>query len=135
MIDDKDLRRTGLALADVDVDDQWLHEEHAAGQPATRRGTWNEAEAGPLFDDDVADQFRAEWLELQSRFVDDPNVSVREADELVSQLIRNITTALEDKRLALERQWKQGDKQATEDLRVALQRYRSFFQRLLALES
>ena len=133
MIDDKEIR--GGALADVDIDDDWLHAETKAAGPASSRGAWNEAESGPLFDEGAADQFRAEWLEIQSRFVDNPNLSVRDADELVNQLIRNITTALEDKRLALERQWKQGDRQATEDLRVALQRYRSFFQRLLALES
>ena len=119
----------------MDVDDDWLHSETKAEGPVSSRGAWNEAESGPLFADGAADQFRAEWLEIQSRFVDNPNLSVRDADELVNQLIRNITTALEDKRLALERQWKQGDRQATEDLRVALQRYRAFFQRLLALES
>lgn len=135
MIDDKDLRATSGARADVDVDDDWLHAETTAEGSASSRGTWNEAESGPLFTEGAADQFRAEWLEIQSRFVDNPNLSVRDADELVNQLIHKITTALEDKRLALERQWKQGDKQATEDLRVALQRYRSFFQRLLALES
>ena len=134
-MDAKATHETGIALADVDVNDEWLHEQSTAEHPATGRGTWNEAEFGRLFDDGEADQFRVEWLEIQSRFVDDPNISVRKADELVNQVIHNITTTLEDKRLTLERQWKQGDKQATEDLRLALQRYRSFFQRLLELEA
>lgn len=125
----------GAGIADVDVDDEWLNNEQAAEHLSASRAAWNEEEFGPLFDGPEADQFRAEWLEIQSRFVDDPNVSVRDADELVSRVIRNIMTALEDKRLSLERHRKQGDKQATEDLRIALQRYRSFFQRLLSLES
>ena len=135
MSDAKGSRQTGLVVADVDLDDEWLHAESSAERPSTNRGAWNEAEFGRLFDDGEADQFRAEWLEVQSRFVDNPNLSVRDADQLVNQVIHNITSTLEEKRLTLERQWKQGDKQATEDLRLALQRYRSFFQRLLELES
>jgi hypothetical protein len=33
----------------------------------------------------------------------------------------------------LEKRWGQGDSVSTEDLRLALQRYRSFFDRLLKL--
>src|SRR5687767_6742146 len=44
-----------------------------------------------LFENNEAEQFRAQWLEIQSRFVDDPSVSVKDADELVSSIIKNIT--------------------------------------------
>ena len=88
----------------------------------------------PLFENNEAEQFRSQWLEIQSRFVDDPSVSVKDADELVANVIKNITRTFADKRTSLETQWKSGDV-STEDLRVALKRYRSFFDRLLTLES
>ena len=88
----------------------------------------------PLFENNEAEQFRSQWLEIQSRFVDDPSVSVKDADELVASIIKNITRSFADKRTSMETQWKSGDA-STEDLRVALKRYRSFFDRLLTLES
>ena len=88
----------------------------------------------PLFEHNEAEQFRSQWLEIQSRFVDDPSVSVKDADELVAKVITNITRTFADKRTSMETQWKSGDV-STEDLRVALKRYRSFFDRLLTLES
>jgi hypothetical protein len=89
----------------------------------------------PLFERDEAEQFRAQWLDIQSRFVDDPSISVKDADELVASIIKNITRNFADKRMALETQWKSGDDVSTEDLRVTMKRYRSFFDRLLTLES
>ena len=89
----------------------------------------------PLFERDEAKQFRSQWLEIQSRFVDDPSVSVKDADELVANVIKNITRNFADKRTSLETQWKSGDDVSTEDLRVTMKRYRSFFDRLLTLES
>ena len=86
----------------------------------------------PLFENNEAEQFRSQWLEIQSRFVDDPSVSVKDADELVAKVITNITRTFADKRTSMEAQWKSGDV-STEDLRVALKRYRSFFDRLLTL--
>jgi hypothetical protein len=87
----------------------------------------------PLFVDSEAENFRTQWLEIQSRFVDDPRVAVKEADDLVADVIKNITRTFSDERMTLEDQWKSGDKVSTEDLRVAMQRYRSFFNRLLKL--
>jgi len=92
-------------------------------------------EYAPLFENKRADQFRSQWLEIQSHFVDDPAVSVKEADELVAQVIQNITRMFADERNSLETQWNSGDKVSTEDLRMALRRYRSFFDRLLSLEA
>ena len=89
----------------------------------------------PLFERDEAEQFRAQWLDIQSRFVDDPSISVKYADELEASIIKNITRNFADKCMALETQWKSGDDVSTEDLRVTMKRYRSFFDRLLTLES
>lgn len=86
-----------------------------------------------LFGNDEADQFRILWLEIQSNFVDDPFGSVREADELVSDVIENIRDTITNQKLLLEDQWK--SKVSTEELRIMLKRYQSFFERLLALEA
>lgn len=93
----------------------------------------NEDDYSPLFENNEAEKFRTQWLEIQSRFVDDPRVAVKEADDLVADVIKNITRTFSDERMTLENQWKSGDKVSTEDLRMALQRYRSFFNRLLKL--
>ena len=92
-------------------------------------------ELAPLFDMDAAEKFRTRWLAIQSKFVDDPNASVKQADDLVSDIIKSVTMNFADRRVSLEKQWNSGENVSTEDLRVALKRYRSFFDRLLMLES
>jgi hypothetical protein len=89
-----------------------------------------------LFEEDEADQFRSQWLNIQSKFVDDPHDAVKEADELVASVIKSITRSFADRRIGLENQWKSGQNNvSTEDLRLAIKRYRSFFNRLLSLKS
>ena len=99
-----------------------------------KNSTREDENFAPLFENNEAEQFRSQWLEIQSRFVDDPSVSVKDADELVAKVITNITRTFADKRTSMEAQWKSGDV-STEDLRVTMKRYRSFFDRLLTLES
>jgi hypothetical protein len=89
----------------------------------------------PLFDGQTAEQFRTRWLAIQSKFVDDPGASVKQADELVADVIQNVTRNFADRRGTLEQQWNGGAQASTEDLRIALKQYRSFFDRLLTLES
>jgi hypothetical protein len=100
----------------------------------TSPDTSREEDYVALFEDNEAEGFRTQWLDIQSRFVDDPSVAVKEADDLVAEVIKNITRSFADKRISLESQWKSGDV-STEELRVALKRYRSFFNRLLTLQS
>ena len=89
----------------------------------------------PLFEGDAAEKFRARWLAIQSKFVDDPRDSVKQADQLVADVIQNITNSFADRRGAMEKVWNGGGNTSTEDLRITLQRYRSFFERLLSLQS
>jgi hypothetical protein len=89
----------------------------------------------PLFDRDATEKFRTRWLSIQSKFVDDPGDSVKQADQLVDDLLQNIMRNFADRRGSLEKQWNGGANASTEDLRIALQQYRSFFDRLLTLES
>jgi len=84
-----------------------------------------------LFRDDELQSFRSRWDEVQGRFVDEPREAVQKADDLVSDLVEKLTSGFAETRSGLEEQWNEGEDASTEDLRVALMRYRSFFQRLL----
>jgi len=95
----------------------------------------SDEELAPLFEGDEAKKFRSRWLAIQSKFVDDPSDSVKQADDLVSDVIKSVTMNFSNRRIALEKQWNGEGKASTEDLRMAIKRYRSFFDRLLTLES
>src|SRR5215208_1553632 len=79
-----------------------------------------------------ADDYRSRWHKLQPQFVDDPRDTVASADSLVAELMQELASGFNDARAQLEEQWSRGDDVSTEDLRIALRRYRSFFERLLA---
>jgi hypothetical protein len=91
-----------------------------------------EREEAPLLGAEEASGFRTRWDAIQSQFVDDPRHAVVEADHLVAEAIQKLAQGFADERTELERQWDRGDDISTEDLRVSLQHYRTFFQRLLA---
>ena len=86
-----------------------------------------------LFSPDEAQRFRSRWDAVQTGFVDEPRKSVQEADNLVESVIQRLSQIFTDERGNLESQWESGDDVSTEDLRLALQRYRSFFTRLLSV--
>lgn len=88
---------------------------------------------GTLFADDELVGMRARWDSVQAGFVDDPRDCVQKADGLVSDLVDQLTNGFAQARSRLEEQWAQGEQASTEDLRVALKRYRSFFERLLSV--
>ncbi len=77
------------------------------------------------------DNLRERWDEVQAGFVDDPRTAVQNAQQLVSELVNELTETFSRERGTLEGQWSKGGEADTEALRVALQRYRSFFNRLL----
>ncbi|GGR18770.1 hypothetical protein GCM10010497_21040 [Streptomyces cinereoruber] len=77
------------------------------------------------------DAYRERWREIQGRFVDDPREAVHSADELVADVMKTLAEAFADHKHTLEGQWSEGRDADTEDLRVALREYRSFFNRLL----
>ena len=88
-------------------------------------------ETTPLFDQGQADGFQSEWESIQTGFVDEPRRAVERADALVADLMRRLATSFAQERNRLEAQWDRGDDVSTEDLRLSLRRYRSFFTRLL----
>jgi len=91
--------------------------------PATGNGLFAEHDAATL---------RKRWSDIQTAFVDEPRRSVEQADSLVAEVMKRLAEGFANERGSLERQWDRGDNVTTEDLRVALQRYRSFFDRLLS---
>ncbi len=90
-------------------------------------------ERAPLFAGNESSNLRAQWDSVQVAFVDDPRNAVQKADALVSETIKRLSEVFAAERQKLEEQWGRGADASTEDLRVALRRYRSFFTRLLEI--
>jgi hypothetical protein len=84
-----------------------------------------------LLNREESDQFRTRWNKIQGKFVDEPRSAVEQADELVTEVIELITEMFNNEHRSLEAQWNMGNDVSTEDLRIALQRYRSFFNSLV----
>jgi hypothetical protein len=93
----------------------------------------HEPERGPLFSADEAANLRSRWDTIQVSFVDEPRRSVQEADNLVATAMKRLAEQFAAERSTLEAQWARGSDISTEDLRLALRRYRSFFGRLLSV--
>ncbi len=87
----------------------------------------------PLFETGEAESLRSRWTSIQTQFVDEPRRSVEQADELVASAMKRLAEIFANERENLETNWDRGDDVSTEDLRIALQRYRSFFDRLLSV--
>ncbi|AZM87895.1 hypothetical protein [Streptomyces sp. W1SF4] len=98
--------------------------------PPTDRGSQAGVDDPLLGAEDTAEYHKA-WSEIQGRFVDDPQEAVRSADALVAEVMQTLARSFSAHKQGLEEQWGQGGQVATEDLRLALQHYRSFFNRLL----
>jgi hypothetical protein len=94
--------------------------------------TGDEGLREPVLPADRTAGYRGRWDDIQSRFVDDPRSSVEQADTLVLEVVQDLQTTFGSERSSLEVQWQSGEDVQTEDLRVALRRYRSFFDRLLS---
>ncbi|HLV87980.1 MAG TPA: hypothetical protein VKV39_13435 [Candidatus Sulfotelmatobacter sp.] len=90
-------------------------------------------DAVPLFPSGELDGLRTRWKEIQTGFVDEPRKAVQEADGLVASAMKRLAEVFAEERSGLERQWDRGDSVSTEDLRLALQKYRTFFDRLLSV--
>ncbi len=86
-----------------------------------------------LFPNEELVGYRTQWESIQTGFVDQPRAAVEQADALVSQVVTRLTEVFTRERSTLEGQWTKGDNVSTEDLRIALTRYRSFFHRLLSM--
>jgi hypothetical protein len=103
-----------------------------AAPPSTGAAELDSDAGGSLLPADMDATFQQRWKEIQTRFVDEPRRAVEDADSLVANLMQQLAAGFAKERERLEAQWGRGEDISTEDLRVALQRYRTFFQRLLS---
>jgi hypothetical protein len=99
-------------------------ETEPSSEPSTERSLLSNNDLSGL---------RSRWDDVQAAFVDNPKECVQKADTLVAEVVDQLTTGFSDVRSRLEAQWARGESASTEDLRVALKRYRDFFQRLLSV--
>jgi hypothetical protein len=104
-----------------------------AGVGGTATAMAKEPESGPLFSPEEAGNLRTKWDAIQVGFVDEPRRAVEDADSLVAMAMKRLAEQFAEERSRLEGQWDRGGDVSTEDLRIALRRYRSFFGRLLAV--
>jgi hypothetical protein len=100
-------------------------------RPEARERTDREEAPSTLFPENEANDFRTRWTDIQTGFVDEPRRAVEQADALVAEVIKRLANSFAEERSKLEGQWGRGDDVSTEDLRLSLRRYRSFFDRLL----
>jgi hypothetical protein len=103
------------------------------GAPVSRPQNLETEANTPLFAANDAQDFRSRWERVQTGFVDEPRKAVEQADELVANAIKRLAEVFAGERQKLEAEWDKNDNVSTEDLRVALRRYRSFFDRLLSV--
>jgi hypothetical protein len=106
----------------------------AARQGEARSDTANvdSVEGGSLIAHDRCVDYRSRWGVVQGDFIDEPRKAVTDADALVGEILDHLAETFREQRQTLEQQWAD-DQSTTEDLRIALRRYRTFFDRLLSL--
>jgi hypothetical protein len=124
-----------LARANENSGDIASTEQVAAVRPDGDQAdatTDSPTDRAPLLAQDEADSITQRWREIQAGFVDEPQRAVRDADALVAELMQRLAAMFAEKRSELEAQWSGGNNVSTEELRQGLQRYRDFFERLLA---
>jgi hypothetical protein len=119
-------------LAATSRDNEAAADEPLARDSETGQTPTDGSDRRPLLDDTETTSFMTRWREIQVDFVDRPRDSVEQADALVAELMQRLAASFAEERGRLEQQWDGGDDVSTEDLRVALMRYRSFFDRLLS---
>lgn len=127
--DSASLERGDLSTADLAGRSQEPERKEFAAQP--RAG--GEEASEPLFPQQETQELRDRWHAIQAGFVDEPRRAVEDADKLVASAMKRLAEIFAGEREHLEGQWDRGGDVSTEDLRVALRRYRSFFDRLLSM--
>ena len=113
------------------------------GEAAGKLGDFSDLTYGNLVPD--AEQFTAQWQEIQFRFVDDPRGSVTEAADVVAQVTAKMEAAIQERQRAIEERqraiaeqqrslrgrWGEGSNADTEALRETLRMYKTFLDQLI----
>jgi hypothetical protein len=130
---DREVTREAQQVQQARRADASVNAANPADQAAANRATADREHPTPLFAGNETDEFRHRWSDIQTGFVDEPRQAVEQADALVAAAIKRLAEIFAQERGALEQQWARGGDVSTEDLRVALRRYRGFFDRLLSV--
>jgi len=123
----KPMSTADIVAATTEADTDWMEMEAETIKEKV------ESQPVSLLQREAIDELRSRWNSIQIEFVDEPRSSVERADALVAEVMKRIAQMFAEKRAVLDEQWVNHEDVSTEDLRVALQRYRSFFNRLLSL--
>ncbi len=127
-------RYAGLTTAALaEAGDAAIPGDRSLAPAATSATAAKDAQATPLFSPDEAKEFRVRWDAIQGGFVDEPRQAVEQADSLVAGAMKRLAEMFAQERANLEGQWDRQESASTEDLRLALRRYRSFFGRVLSV--
>lgn len=122
-----------LSTSDMAGAGERQHPVTGADSVMRSSGASGRMDVTPLFNPEQTQTFRGRWSDIQTGFVDEPRHAVEQADSLVAELMQDLARSFAAEKNKLEQQWGHGQDVSTEDLRLALQRYRSFFDRLLSL--
>jgi hypothetical protein len=131
MTDERRLSTSDIAAAADRPEAERTEREQRARQDAPQAAA--EDLRAPLFPEEELNGYRARWSGIQTGFVDEPRKAVEEADSLVAELMKRLAEVFAEERGQLEAHWEKSDRLSTEDLRLAMRRYRSFFERLLSI--
>ena len=131
-VERRDLTEDELRREDLSAEERTRDTTVAEDREPATTSAGTASSTGPLLAAEDAEGFRARWTDIQTGFVDAPRRAVEQADALVAELMQHLARTFADERGRLEGQWDRGDDVPTDHLRDAFQRYRSFFERLLA---
>jgi hypothetical protein len=126
-----DIRAPGTPANDTPANDTSATDTGAAA-PSGGRDEPDKGTRKPLVPQQRAAAYSERWDQVKGGFVDEPRQAVAAADQLVSELLEELQELFRSQRHDIE-QSLDADATTTEDLRVALRRYRNFFDRLLAV--
>jgi hypothetical protein len=132
MSDERKMSTSDIAAA-MDRRDQPVAARVDTGRPDLPVTQTGDDSPAPLFAGDELTGYRTRWSGIQTGFVDEPRRAVAEADTLVAEVIKRLAEVFAEERTQLEAHWEHAEQVSTEDLRIAMRRYRSFFERLLAI--
>jgi hypothetical protein len=113
----------------IDID-----RERGAIEHKSAADSQSEEVSAPLFEQNALQDFGSRWGTIRAGFVDNPAGAVMQAHELVTEVMKRLAMVFAAERENLEQEWAKGDDISTEDLRIALCCYRSFFGRLLSVK-
>jgi len=132
MDEDPEITNADLAMGKPPAAETEARRPQSAGAEQNLRPSIGGAKE-PLFPGDELEGLRTRWKDIQTAFVDEPRKAVEQADGLVASAMKRLAEVFAEERSGLEQQWDRGDRVSTEDLRIALRRYRTFFDRLLSV--